>query len=347
MAEAPADPTPAAPSTAADAPSPDAALAALRAELAAERAGAAACAGTLAACQELVAALQAKLAQVEKHRDAFEKLSRGLQEAARASQEELKAEAARREEVHGFAQSLLGKFDAGAQRSAQLEAERGALAAREAALVQRVAALEESLSVEARVRELQGKLVEATTAEAEAVKADRLRAVEELAAARGELEAARERARVYAAEVKDMGPKLTALSEDFNRVLVQQKEASEKVRLGWILRALPPNFSHGSCARDLSLQALGALQEERAALLTRLASSDSQLLASLREQTATMGELGLARKHVQQLSTLCRSQQAELKKLRGGGGGGGGELAVPAAPALSIEAAVAAANAVD
>ena len=186
----------------------------------------------LSSCRELVAAQEAALKHATRQRDTFEALSRRLQEWQRASQAEsatqLREESKRREVVHSSAQDLLGKFEAAVKHTAALEAERQALLERDALTQQRVASLEKALTAEHALRDMQDRVIEATRAEGEAVKAHAEDTSKRLAAAMAELTATAASAATYRSELESMGPRLTALGEDFNKSLAMQKEEFSK-----------------------------------------------------------------------------------------------------------------------
>ena len=186
----------------------------------------------LASCRDLVAAQEAALKHATRQRDTFEALSRRLQEWQRASQAEsatqLREESKRREVVHSSAQDLLGKFEAAVKHTAALEAERQALLERDVLTQQRVASLEKALTAEHALRDMQDRVIEATRAEGEAVKAHAEDTSQRLAAAMAELTATAASAATYRSELESMGPRLTALGEDFNKSLAMQKEEFAK-----------------------------------------------------------------------------------------------------------------------
>jgi len=190
--------------------------------------------------EALVDTLQLKLRQTEKKADTFETLSRRLQDIQRDTQlhgsQQLQLEVQKREkvitDVHNTAKSIIEKLEASLTENAKLEGEVGALKEREVRLLATKEALENSLAAEGKMRELQGKLLDAQGAENEAVKEDKAKLLAHLKDTMVELEEAKAFGARFKGEVNSFSPKLAQLSDEFNKVLEQHKATSAKVRWG-------------------------------------------------------------------------------------------------------------------
>lgn len=190
--------------------------------------------------ESLVDTLQLKLRQTEKKADTFETLSRRLQDIQRDTQlhgsQQLQLEVQKREkvitDVHNTAKSIIEKLEVSLTENAKLEGEVGALKEREVRLLATKEALENSLAAEGKMRELQGKLLDAQGAENEAVKEDKAKLLAHLKDTMVELEEAKAFGAKFKGEVDSFSPKLAQLSDEFNKVLEQHKATSAKVRWG-------------------------------------------------------------------------------------------------------------------
>ena len=184
-------------------------------------------------CTDLVEALETKLRHTEKQRDTYEQLSRKLQMNLQKNDGILKSELEKRDKVigdiHATAKGFLVKLEESLSNTAKLEEENAILREREKNLVSRQEALEKSLAAETKLRELQGKLVDATSAERVELIGKYDIIVNSFNESQANQKETLARNASLQAELEAMNPRLNALSAEFNKVLEGHKKSQEKV----------------------------------------------------------------------------------------------------------------------